>query len=358
MLRYPRVWVLFAVAATVFPASIANADEKSAAKVLRGKGLRKVGASWVLADELELSKRIKRFGRFKKALKDAVEQRDALEKQIQADRQMIRALYKERMRCNRELERADDFRDYNKVRAKMNELTDRIKLLHESIAEAQGHNPARSALAEKKDAYMAELMAMRNLVSQTRSGYAALAEDAQVQAALSELSTLKEREFKLGPLPVFKRRIKQLEKLETVVQTDSITLQRRGGVFLIDTIINSEHRHQMIFDTGASFVTVPHDLAIKIGLHPTEADPTITLRVADGRTIEAKLMTLKSLQVGKAVVENITCTVLPSGMKDAPSLLGGTFLHHFVYKINPETSTLMLTRIELVGKKTSKKPPR
>ena len=87
-------------------------------------------------------------------------------------------------------------------------------------------------------------------------------------------------------------------------------------------------------------------LAAQIGLFPSPTDPTTHLWVADGSVIVATVMTIPLARVGTFEVKNVRCIVLPPEYKNAPALLGGSFLNRFGYRIDTGTATLTLHRLD------------
>jgi aspartyl protease family protein len=122
----------------------------------------------------------------------------------------------------------------------------------------------------------------------------------------------------------------------------------------VETIINGKHTKPMMLDTGASLVLIPQGLAREIGLTPAATDRSLDLKLADGRTVQAKLMKLDSLQVGKFTAEKVPCAVLPADLSQAPALLGQTFLRLFSYRVNPQTQKLTLKQLEVPTKPPGK----
>ena len=96
-----------------------------------------------------------------------------------------------------------------------------------------------------------------------------------------------------------------------------------------------------------------------IGLNPSTADevkddPTVRLQLGDGKVVEAKQMILKSVRVGSFTVENVECAVLPPVLVAAEPALGGSFLKHFTYKLDPKAGKLHLAQFGTEG--TTAKP--
>ena len=110
-------------------------------------------------------------------------------------------------------------------------------------------------------------------------------------------------------------------------------------------LLNGEH-FLMGLDTGASAVSLPADVAQKLKITPGDQDPTVQLQLADGDIIEGKQTSLKTVRVGRFTVDDVTCVVLQPGLSNAPLILGGSFLNHFVVKLDPAANELHLTQIK------------
>jgi clan AA aspartic protease (TIGR02281 family) len=107
----------------------------------------------------------------------------------------------------------------------------------------------------------------------------------------------------------------------------------------------------MTVDSGAAVVTLSWKTAEQSGLTPGPADPGSTLTIANGKAVTVKMMVLESVQVGPFVVHNVECAVLPQSLSDAPNLLGGTFLRHFVYNSDLANGELHMTQLTEPTKK-------
>jgi hypothetical protein len=58
------------------------------------------------------------------------------------------------------------------------------------------------------------------------------------------------------------------------------------------------------------------------------------MTIADGSQIEGFVSKLKSVRLGQFTVGDVECVVLPDSVKGAENLLGGSFLRHFVYRMD------------------------
>lgn len=105
---------------------------------------------------------------------------------------------------------------------------------------------------------------------------------------------------------------------------DSVVITRAGdGHFAVRTSVDGVST-TMLIDTGASFVTLSHSDAQRVGIDPDALDFTIPIRTANG-TMRAAAITLDSLAVGSIEQQNVRALVAPRGSL-SQSLLGMSFL--------------------------------
>src|SRR5262249_32362255 len=151
---------------------------------------------------------------------------------------------------------------------------------------------------------------LRTLADQTSEEYAALAKDDAVKAALEGLNRSAKLKVALGPSRTYLANLKLLEGVEASILTEDVALRREGGVFWVDVTFTGKVTHPMVFDTGASSVVLPFELAAQIGLTPGPDTPSVTAQVADGSKVQASKMAIPSVRVGKFTVSNIDCIVM------------------------------------------------
>jgi len=228
--------------------------------------------------------------------------------------------------------------------AAVNEVNGRLNLLRAEAADPNVKQEIDKEVPQRRAAYIQAVLDLRQLVDSTVKQYAELAEDDSIKKALSDLGAKAKSTLKLGPSRDFQEIVKRLEKIEKSVLTEEVELKRRGGVYEVDVTFNKNETVSMIFDTGASFVTISTELARRIGLTPQATDRPIELHVADGSVIEARQMTIPSVRVGKFTLNNVVCAVMPADKRDAPLLLGQTFINQFTHKV--EAGRLILSKVE------------
>ena len=105
-----------------------------------------------------------------------------------------------------------------------------------------------------------------------------------------------------------------------------VNLFRRHELWLTEVVLNGRVKQYFIVDTGASFTLISRQVANELGIPINETTPFI--RVASVSDVMlTPLVTLKSIQVGKAEVENVDTLVY--NMPSYSGLLGNSFLNKF-----------------------------
>ncbi len=142
-------------------------------------------------------------------------------------------------------------------------------------------------------------------------------EEAETRKPPKETSTPHPQEMSKSPLPT------------KVAEPEGITvdLVRRGEVSFTEVVLNESIRQHFIVDTGASFTVISREAAKELGITIDENTPFIPITTASS-VIFNPLVTLRSVRVGEAEVENVDVLVhnLPG---DSAGLLGNSFLSKF-----------------------------
>jgi clan AA aspartic protease (TIGR02281 family) len=105
-----------------------------------------------------------------------------------------------------------------------------------------------------------------------------------------------------------------------------VNLFRRHELWLTEVVLNGRTKQYFIVDTGASFTLISRQIANELGIPINDQTPFIRVTsVSD--VILTPLVTLRSIQVGKAEVENVEALVYT--MPSYQGLLGNSFLNKF-----------------------------
>jgi clan AA aspartic protease (TIGR02281 family) len=142
-------------------------------------------------------------------------------------------------------------------------------------------------------------------------------EEAETRKPPQETSTPKPQDKSKPSLP------------EKIFEPEGITvdLVRSGEVSLTEVILNERLRQYFIVDTGASFTVISREAARELGITIDENTPFIPITTASS-VIFNPLVTLRSIRVGRAEIENVDVLVHNLPGRSA-GLLGNSFLSKF-----------------------------
>ena len=122
-----------------------------------------------------------------------------------------------------------------------------------------------------------------------------------------------------------------------------VHLSRRGGTWETEVILNGKVKRTLIVDTGASFVLIDGQTAKELDVTVGEDTPIIPMSTASGWGF-VPLVTLKSVRVGEAEVQNVEAVILT--MPSGGGLLGNTFLNKFGVNIDSTNEKMTLSPTE------------
>lgn len=343
-----RAFVTIGLAAVVLGSPIVAraGDARAAEAVLKEKGLRRAGTTYVVAGEAEVQKRLNEARAAYREMVAASNQRQMLDYQARENQALIRELTEQRMTVNQQLAQDLPAAQHNQLVATANALSDRLNLLIRQERDAAGKGPLDAAVAGRREAYIQGVLDLRGLVDAANASYKALADDPDVTRALGDLNATTKAKLTLGPSKAFLANVKLLENAEKSVLTETVPLRKEGGIFWLDVTFNGKVTKSMAFDTGASSVVLPAEFAAEVGLKPGPDAPVVKCQVADGSIVEAHAATIPTLRVGQFTVRDVPCVVMPPTKKDVPPLLGQTFQRNFTLKFSPDTGRLSLTRVD------------
>ncbi len=116
--------------------------------------------------------------------------------------------------------------------------------------------------------------------------------------------------------------------VSAVAEGEPLVLERsRGGHFVATGRINGEPV-EFLVDTGATYVSLPREMAERLGL---EATGSAWFNTANGR-VRGALTTLDEVSLGGYVARDVRGSI-SSGLEGDTALLGMSFLNHFDIRI-------------------------
>lgn len=322
----------------------ALADE-AAEKVLADKGLEARANLYLLPGDQEVAKEMgslrKASAEYQKIKRDYRKDEDKINK-VKAYVAQLQYEHDKIMKDN-EGKKLDQ-KDYNRLMSRINELKQEIENITKQRAEKE--EQMKAEITEAQGKYVEILMALAEKADTIQADYEKLAADEDVTAALAKVTETGGRAVKLGPSGPFTAMYRMLDRLRGDIKAGVVELRMEGGVNLVDVRINGKGTRSMILDTGASTLSLPWDFAKDLGIEVGPEHETVRVQLADGKIVDAKRVMLESVQVGQFLVNDVEATVLPEDLIAATPLLGGSFLNHFTYKVEPEKGRLLLARNE------------
>jgi len=131
-----------------------------------------------------------------------------------------------------------------------------------------------------------------------------------------------------------------------------IPIKIKGEVAVAEVILNGREKYDFIVDTGASFTSISWKMARELGITVDENTPFLPVVTASDVVLDA-LVTLRSVRVGEAEVENVDVLIgyLPGDME---GLLGNSFLYKFKVVLDPINGKMSL--FPLQGKPSPDRP--
>jgi clan AA aspartic protease (TIGR02281 family) len=117
-----------------------------------------------------------------------------------------------------------------------------------------------------------------------------------------------------------------------------IPFTKIGSLMRIDARVDDAIPVPFLIDTGASGISIPETYVRKLGIQIRPDTPRVEVTTANG-VVKRALISLRSVEIGSARVEDLTATVDP-GLEYG--LLGGTFFNNYIYRVDAARSVIAL----------------
>jgi clan AA aspartic protease (TIGR02281 family) len=353
-------------------AAARQAPETRPEDVLKGFDLKRSGSIWILSKEAAFLKDYKDAQALSQEVSQGVEQQQAMELGGQERKAYVEQLRQQQILLNQQIEQISQQLSQlvmppggnNFVAIQRNQLADqnnRLVAAANQVAsqlknlEGEGAEQAKdqklqlnAEVAQKRESYIQAIMDLRKAADEIQAKYKGLAANQEVAKALEALNASTKNKQKLGPSPQFLAAVKRLGRSEGSVASDTVEVQQEGGVHVVNVMLNGKVLKPMVYDTGASVVTISTALATQIGLKPRPDDPTRDLTTADNTVVKAKIITVPSVRIGKITLTNVECAVMPPEKGDVTPLLGRSFLGRLdEHKITKGGKALYMSMLDL-----------
>jgi clan AA aspartic protease (TIGR02281 family) len=145
------------------------------------------------------------------------------------------------------------------------------------------------------------------------------------------------------------RKLKEEAKMREQ-QPKRIEVSKEKGHIFVNAILNKKVTVQLLMDTGASVIVLTHSIGEQLGINTDNRQKDIVkLQLADGRKIDAKYISLKSVTVQEVEATNVDAAVLlddvgETNFKDG--VLGMSFLNKFNFKVDQNNKQLILEKLQ------------
>lgn len=324
-----------------------NADDKAAnLELFKQKGFKLLGTVVAASEEADVDKAMKNLKTVYNTVIEARQRLALVERDSENNKEIIKQLMSRRAQLGQLMQTQNNVSSRNAVVAQYNACTDELNMRMANDQNGEVLAKAKETYSVPRNAYLKSVIALRELIDKTDAKYKSAASDSELAAAMSAVSKMDNKKLTLGPSKEYQQHVKLFARYEALIMSDSIPLERSGGTYKIDVILNGKDPVKMVFDTGASTISLSYSMAMKAGLKPADATTEVNVTIANGRPVKGKRMKLASVRVGKFEIKNVDCIVMPEDLPDSPALLGGAFLNNFRYEVDADSSKLRLSRVD------------
>jgi aspartyl protease family protein len=339
------------------PATKADAIPAGARATLEEAGLKVTTGGLSLPEEVELGKSLRESARQKKAMMAADRDVYAAQRELDAFKAQIHELKAQYTGLNAEMANATSTAAQNRIIGALNATKGQIEQIARQGSESNDRlKEARKKASEIREAYVEEVLPMRAKADEITRKWSSLAADTAVQAAVDAMNKALNTKFALKPSSTFAANLKQLKTMEEAINSEAIRLENEGSSLWVSVTINGKHKQRMVVDSGASIISLPDKMARDMGLDQKDGEPMV-VGLADGSEVRATRIKLDSVKVGQFTVEDVECCVLGPEARDAPPLLGMSFLGQFKFEVDAQQAELKLLKVDS-GEPVPKEKPR
>ena len=320
-----------------------SADAVAKAEAILGEtGWKVSGGRPISVAASDLNRRLSDLRRVRRTMRPLLGERDAAAAQVRSLRTGAATLRNQYTVLNTRVAAGLPVAEHNRVVAAINANLAKQRTVREAIETAQSQLDAKAAEVLRAEAdYVREVLEIQQEIASLRETLTADSRRRDIRIALKVSGATQPPDVD-GLLTGLERKWDQISK---GVFREEIPLTVRGNSLFVDAVVG-ESPLRMVLDSGASIITLPSRAAAELKLSIPADAPTLTLSVADGRTIPAREVTLPVVRVGTFEVRDVRAAVMTDDAFAAEPLLGNSFLKHFQFEIDQSAKTLKLVRVE------------
>lgn len=143
---------------------------------------------------------------------------------------------------------------------------------------------------------------------------------------------------------VIRRRMERPVATVALAAPTGVPIEMAGNTMLVHVTLNRAQRARLIVDTGASTTLIRPLLLTRLGVTIPDTAPREKIFVVGGTTVEVAFVTLASVQLGDATIENLPVAI-GDAMPDRPDidgLLGADVLQRFRMTVDRQARRMTL----------------
>jgi hypothetical protein len=320
------------------------AEYQQAEAVLTGRGLTLVSFTYLVANDAKLRDGLGKMRQAKAKLDAYVAKRKQLERDIGDAEAALSAANAAVIAAGNRLAAANraaaDYNSYVRASNAAGVRSDEVKRARDARVKALAELP------QPTGDYAGALIELTDSMDVAAKQYEALAADPAVAAALAQLNRTARPQLKLGPSAQFAQELRGVRFQRDQLAAQAIPVKvGRNNLAIVPVKLNDADPVDMIFDSGASLISLSAEVAKRAGIVPGPNDPTIKAQIANGAIVECRLVRARSVRVGTSILHDVECTVSPASEPNTPLLLGGSFHKNFIVRLDLGAGQLHLTPI-------------
>jgi clan AA aspartic protease (TIGR02281 family) len=334
-MREFRQFAFACAVSTLLVAPLRGDDQADAKAKLAAKGIRVTHSGLSLNEETELSKQFRELATLKRKLQTAVREFNEAQRQVDALTESMHERIQARMAISGQLATTGNVIQHNQLVGAVNAASDEINLLNQEKEQSKKElDQSRASANSVREKYVEQIGKMHHEADRIAARYAELEKDEDAQSALKEWNAAAKTSFEIKPSRLFQASLKRITDLEKTIISEKISLHREGNSYYATVVLNGSHVVDMVVDTGANTIALPHRIAMECGVKIDASAIPVEMHVASGQIVKCKLVTLDSVKVGQFAAEKVECVVSPPDLPNAPLLLGMSFLGRFNFSMN------------------------
>lgn len=224
-------------------------------------------------------------------------------------------------------------KEYNAVVAEMNSLNAQLNAENSELKTLHAEKKdIDTALMEKANKYRVEFQAFKDILNAKNAGVHSV--EASAGTSTDELTFLDEMRD-------------NMTDMDNDFKKDIIGYTAEGNQVIVGALINDIALTRLVVDTGASIVIISKETADRLGIPPEEGEAEeIEIIMANGTSVNARPVTLKSIKVDDAEVRDVRAAILENNaVGAADGLLGMSFLSNFIISVDTSSNKLILEQI-------------